>query len=111
MHSLGIRRNGLGDAEAALLAASPHVGRLRWLGLADNEIGSQGSRPLAGAPSLRSPRYVAFRHNATADPTPQFADEYDSDSPLATELQAKYGPRPGLSVKGHPVWPPPLDAD
>lgn len=110
IESLGLSRSGLGDAEASLLAGSPHLGNLTWLDLHMNEIGRSGLEALAASTLLPKLRYVDFADNAIADPTPRFADEYDSDSPVARELQQKYGPRPWLSAEGHGEWPPPRDA-
>jgi len=110
IRSLSLRKAELGDAEAALLARSPHLGNLAWLDLGRNHIGRLGLEALAASDRLPRLRYLGFADNAIPDPTPQHADEYDADSALATELQAKYGPRPWLSVKGHDQWPPPRDA-
>jgi hypothetical protein len=110
IQSLSLFRNGLGDAEATLLARSRQLANLTWLDLPMNQIGRVGLEALAASQLLPKLRYVGFEDNAIPDPTPRFADEYDADSPVAIELQAKYGPRPWLSVAGHGDWPPPRDA-
>jgi hypothetical protein len=110
IRSLKLRRNGLGDAEATLLAESKHLGNLTWLDLGFNKIGHTGLEALAASQRLPKLRYVNFAENATPDPTPQFADSYDRDSPVAKDLQAKYGPRPWLSAEPRGPWPPPRDA-
>ena len=109
IRTLSLLRNELGDAEAALLAASPHLGELRWLDLGLNRIGAAGLEALAAAPNLPRLEWLGFRVNAVDDPTPQHADEYDADSPVARELQARYGPRPWLSAHRRPEWPPDRD--
>jgi hypothetical protein len=43
---LGLSNNQIGDAEAAALAASPHLGRLTSLNLAENDIGDVGSEAI-----------------------------------------------------------------
>ena len=40
------------------------------------------------------------------DRTPKIADEYDADSPVATELQKRFGPRAWLSARPRASWPP-----
>jgi uncharacterized protein (TIGR02996 family) len=109
IRTLSLLRNGLGDAEVELLAASPHLGELRWLDLGLNRIGAAGLEALAASPNLPRLEWLGFRVNAVDDPTPQHADEYDADSAVARELQARYGPRPWLSAHSRPEWPPDRD--
>lgn len=109
IRTLSLLRNGLGDAEVELLAASPHLGELRWLDLGVNRIGAAGLEALAASPNLPRLEWLGFRVNAVDDPTPQHADEYDADSAVARELQARYGPRPWLSAHRRPEWPPDRD--
>ncbi len=110
IQSLNLRRNGLGDAEVAALAASPHLANLRWLELGINKIGAAGLEALAASRHLPRLGYVGFATNAVPDPTPRHADEYDATSPVAEELQRKYGPRPWLDARPRWQWPPPRDA-
>jgi len=109
IRTLSLLRNELGDAEVELLAASPHLGELRWLDLGLNRIGAAGLEALAASPNLPRLEWLGFRVNAVGDPTPQHADEYDADSAVARELQARYGPRPWLSAHSRPEWPPDRD--
>lgn len=109
IRTLSLLRNELGDAEVELLAASPHLGELRWLDLGLNRIGAAGLEALAASPNLPRLEWLGFRVNAVDDPTPQHADEYDADSAVARELQARYGPRPWLSAHPRPEWPPDRD--
>ena len=109
IRTLSLLRNELGDAEVELLAASPHLGELRWLDLGLNRIGTAGLEALAASPNLPRLEWLGFRVNAVGDPTPQHADEYDADSAVARELQARYGPRPWLSAHRRPEWPPGRD--
>ena len=110
IESLGLLHNGLGDAEIAALAASPHLANLRWLELSNNRIGAAGLEALAASRHLPRLGYVGFSTNATPDPTPPHADEYDATSPAGEELQRKYGPRPWLDARPRWRWPPPRDA-
>jgi uncharacterized protein (TIGR02996 family) len=109
IRTLSLLRNELGDAEVELLAASPHLGELRWLDLGLNRIGAAGLEALAASPNLPRLEWLGFRVNAVDDPTPQHADEYDADSAVARELQARYGPRDWLSAHSRPEWPPDRD--
>ena len=109
IRTLSLLRNELGDAEVELLAASPHLGELRWLDLGLNRIGAAGLEALAASPNLPRLEWLGFRVNAVGDPTPQHADEYDADSAVARELQARYGPRAWLSAHPRPEWPPDRD--
>jgi len=109
IRTLSLLRNELGDAEVELLAASPHLGELRWLDLGLNRIGAAGLEALAASPNLPRLEWLGFRVNAVDDPTPQHADEYDADSAVARELQARYGPRAWLSAHSRPEWPPGRD--
>jgi hypothetical protein len=109
IRTMSLLRNELGDAEAALIAASPHLRELRWLDLGLNKIGAAGLEALAAGPALNRLEWLGFSVNAVPDPTPQHADEYDADSAVARELQARYGPRPWLSAARRPEWPPDRD--
>ncbi|HEU4730542.1 MAG TPA: hypothetical protein VFT22_21740 [Kofleriaceae bacterium] len=108
--SLKLAGDGLGDAEAKLLAASPHLARLEWLDLSRNQIGAAGLEAIAASSGLPRLGYLGFAANAVPDPTPQHADEYDADSGVARQLQGKYGPRAWLSARPRSGWPPPRDA-
>ena len=110
IQSLRLAGNALGDAEAALLAGSPHLSNLEWLDLGRNQIGAAGLEAIAASDRLPRLGYLGFSGNAIADPTPQHADEYDAESAVARQLQAKYGPRAWLDPRTRSTWPPPRDA-
>jgi len=110
IQSLNLAGNALGDAEAALLAGSPQLANLTWLDLSRNKIGATGLEAIAASDRLPRLGYLDFSGNAVADPTPQHADEYDAQSAVAKQLQAKYGPRAWLDAKPRSSWPPPRDA-
>jgi hypothetical protein len=108
--SLHLMRNDLGDAEARLIADSPHLGNLEWLDLSHNRIGEEGLDALAASPNLPRLGYVDFRWNVADDPTPQHADEYDATSLVGLALQEKYGRREWLDAHPRRHWPPERDA-
>jgi uncharacterized protein (TIGR02996 family) len=109
IRTLSLLRNELGDAEAELIAASPHLPNLLWLDVGLNRIGAPGLEALAASPNLPRLEWLGFSVNAVEDPTPHHADEYDADSAVARELQARYGPRPWLSAHSRAQWPPARD--
>jgi uncharacterized protein (TIGR02996 family) len=109
IRGLSLLRCDLGDAEAALIAGSPYLSELEWLDLGLNDVGTAGVTALAASAGLPRLGYVGLLGNAIDDPTPQHADDYDADSRLATELQARYGRREWLSARSRAVWPPDRD--
>ncbi len=110
IQTLELMRNELGDAEAKLIATSPHLAGLTWLGLALNRIAQPGLEALAASKTLPALRYLCFATNVARDPTPSFADEYAYDKDEARALMTKYGERPWLSSKPRWAWPPARDA-
>jgi len=110
IRSMWMVRQDFGDEEAALIARSPYLGDLEWMDLGANHIGAAGLDALAASERLPRLGYLGFMGNAVDDPTPRFADEYDADTPEATALQAKYGPREWLRARPRAVWPPYRDA-
>jgi uncharacterized protein (TIGR02996 family) len=109
IRGLSLLRCELGDAEAGLIANSPYLSELEWLDLGLNHVGAAGVRALAASAALPRLGYVGLLGNALDDPTPQHADDYDADSLMATELQARYGRREWLSAHSRAVWPPDRD--
>ncbi|HEX5288747.1 MAG TPA: TIGR02996 domain-containing protein [Streptosporangiaceae bacterium] len=109
IRGLSLLRCELGDAEAGLIASSPYLSELEWLDLGLNHVGTAGVTALAASAGLPRLGYVGLLGNAVDDPTPQHADDYDADSLLATELQARYGRREWLSAHSRAVWPPDRD--
>jgi hypothetical protein len=110
IRSINLMRNDFGDAEAALIAECPYLRNLEWLDLSHNHIGDVGFEALAASENLPRLGYLDFRYNATADPTPQHADEYDATSLAAEGLQQKYGHREWLDAHPRYRWPPDRDA-
>jgi uncharacterized protein (TIGR02996 family) len=108
--SIKLAGEGLGDAEARLLAASLHLGHLEWLDLSRNQIGAAGLEAIAASSRLPRLGYLNFAGNAIPDPTPQHADEYNADSAFAKQLTGRYGPRAWLDTRRRSTWPPPRDA-
>lgn len=89
MRSLSLSGDRLGDDGVAALARSPHVGGLRWLNLDGNAITRVGLDALASSNTLTSLRFVSFRGNSAGDPTPfpQLPDGWsDWSDPGFTEL-------------------------
>jgi uncharacterized protein (TIGR02996 family) len=108
--SLRLAGEALGDAEATLLAASPYLASLEWLDLSRNKIGDAGLEAIAASSGLPRLGYLYFAANATPDPTPQHADEYDAESAIAKQLQVRYGRRAWLDARRRSSWPPERDA-
>jgi len=74
LRSLSLDGCGLTDRHAELIAENGALINLRWLSLANNEIGKYGVHVLASSPNLRSVRFVNLIGNPY-DPTPRFAHE------------------------------------
>ncbi len=110
IHGLGA---AFGDAGAQALAASPHVGGLRWLALTDDDIGERGVDALAASPHLKTLRYLCLSGNRV-DPTP-YASAYEGVTttgrpPLAVALEQRHGPRAWLmEPTDAESWPPERD--
>ncbi|MEV4715269.1 hypothetical protein [Micromonospora sp. NPDC049374] len=103
--ALDLRGNPIGDDGLAALVDSPHLGRLRWLGLARCGIGPAGAEALAASRNLPGLRFVDFRRNpveVTAQGHGQGIDGRPTEvelPPLGRELVARYGPLPWLDVQ------------
>ena len=99
-------RCDFGDAEAEQLAASPWLSHLEWLDLSHNHIGPAGLEAIAASPHLPKLGYLCIDGNDVPDPTPRFADEYDTTSAEARRLVEAYGPREWLDARPRWKWPP-----
>jgi len=110
IRSMWMVRQGFADEDAAVIARSPYLGNLEWMDLGANHIGAAGLDALAASDRLPRLGYLGFLGNKVDDPTPRFADDYDADTPVARQLQEKYGPREWLSARPRSVWPPYRDA-
>jgi uncharacterized protein (TIGR02996 family) len=74
--SLSLKRCALDDADLSLLAASRHLGELRWLSLAENEFGIEGIEALARSPGLNKLVHADFQGNRV-DPGEQCSVDND----------------------------------
>lgn len=85
LRSLGLDRLGLYDIHLQLLAASPHVGELRWLSGAGNNFGVDGYVALAKSTSLVKLAFAEFGFNPV-DPVEQLY--YDGAEVVAVAMPA-----------------------
>ncbi|MCK6546352.1 hypothetical protein L6R52_10930 [Myxococcota bacterium] len=114
--SLRIVRAGssFGDAGAKALAASPHVANLRWLDLAENEIGREGVEALTASPYLAKCEFLNLAGNPASTTTVVSGSDgyYSQEVPdIAREMIAKFGMRPWLGPVADPEsWPPDRDS-
>ena len=76
IRSLKLKRCDLTDAHAHLLADAPSLGQLRWLSIAENNIGFEGADALAASGHLPQLAYVHFYGNPV-NPSEQYA--YDGE--------------------------------
>lgn len=95
--TLRIAYGELGDAEAALLAGSPHVRQLQYLALSNNQIGEAGLEAITASPHLAGLRVLRFFKNVADDPVTREGTEisgdpfYEPAGPIQARLEAKYG--------------------
>jgi len=85
LRSLGLDRLGLYDIHLQLLAASPHVGELRWLSGVGNNFGFDAYVALAQSTSLTKLAVAGFGQNPV-DPVEQL--HYDGAVVVAVEMPA-----------------------
>jgi uncharacterized protein (TIGR02996 family) len=108
IRALDLSRNGLTDADVALLSASPYLVGLRWLCLSFNKKLSAASlEHLAQSPHLGNLRYVGFSNNAVEDPKDEVHMDgshvaYAGPSDLGGRLEEEFGALPWLH------WPEPF---
>ncbi|WP_375335380.1 hypothetical protein [Micromonospora sp. CP22] len=108
--ALDLRGNPIGDDGLAALVDSPHLGRLRWLGLARCGIGAAGVEALAATDNLPALRYVDLRRNPVEVTARGHGQDIDGKPisvelpPLGQELIARYGPLPWLDVQWGWHW-------
>ncbi|MFY1573437.1 hypothetical protein ACN26Z_00905 [Verrucosispora sp. WMMD703] len=100
--ALDLSGNPIGDDGLATLVDSPHLGRLRWLGLAGCGIGAAGAEALAATRNLPALRYVDLSDNLV-QVTAQGYGQHIDGSPvwvempaLGQDLIARYGHLPWL---------------
>lgn len=118
LRSLALDYLNLGDAGAKQLSESPYVANLRWLSLFRNGIGNDGVRALAASPYLAKCNFLSLESNpANASPIVSGLDldgriNAVEDSPLAADLERRYGHRPWLHASNVKIlgdWPPSRD--
>jgi len=103
IYSLDLNQCALSDDDVSELAASPHLGQLRWLSLAFNRITLAGAEALAASGQLPKLQYVNWTGNPV-DPGEQYAQDQgiivDRWLPRAgQDLEARYGNLPWLHLK------------
>lgn len=103
--------DAVGDAGAIAIANSPHVANLVDLALVEAGITKVGAEAIVASPYLARAKHVDLSDNPY-DPTPAVIDAGDGvlephRSPVADDLEAKYGVRPWLAAPtGYlPTWP------
>ncbi len=118
--SISFDKNQLGDREIELLAASPHLKRLRMLDLGFNHIGMAGLEALCAAATMPALAYV----NLTGNGLPNHQEGYGVDTmsgtivpesvhldQFASQLEARFGRRAWFHpVSELPIFPP-LEGD
>ncbi|MFV2103772.1 hypothetical protein [Micromonospora sp. LOL_024] len=103
--ALDLRGNPIGDEGLAALVGSPHLRRLRWLGLARCGIGQAGAEALAASRNLPTLRFVDLRRNPVEVTAQGYGQDIDGSPtevelpPLGKELVARYGPLPWLDLR------------
>ncbi|WP_139218036.1 hypothetical protein [Micromonospora phaseoli] len=103
--ALDLRGNPIGDDGLSILVNSPHLGRLRWLGLARCGIGPAGAEALAASSHLPALRFVDLRRNPVEVTPRGYGQDIDGSPtevelpPLGQELVARYGPLPWLDLQ------------
>jgi uncharacterized protein (TIGR02996 family) len=110
VQTLSLENNGLGDAEAKLLADCPHLKHLLFLNLYGNEIGQPGLEAIAASKNLSAMRVFHFEYNAVESPVGTTVTDgvsglefFQPGGPLAAVIRQKYGDKVWLDL------PPNLD--
>lgn len=103
LRSLGLARSGIDDAGVAALVASPHLGALRWLDLSYNALDVPAYEALCAA-RLPGLAYVGLHGNRAPDPCDAPTVEYDGPprwAPQDATLQAALEARHGRRAWMH----------
>ncbi len=104
-------KNRLDDDDVATLAASPHLGSLRWLMLARNQITMRGLETIASSP-LRDLDYIAVEFNPCEDPVdspawdplvPSLMSDIASTQ-VGEDLERRFGPQHWLHSPDRHRW-------
>lgn len=105
VQTLTLTNNGLGDAEAKLLADSPHVRHLVYLSLYGNEIGQAGLEAIAASKNLLALKVFHFEYNQVESPVATMVNDgvsglenYQPGGPLAAVIKQKYGDKVWLEM-------------
>ncbi len=105
VQTLTLTSNGLGDAEAKLLADSPHVKHLLYLSLYGNEIGQPGLEAIAASTNVPELRIFHFEYNEVESPVATIVSDGVSGlentqpgGPLAAVIKQKYGNKVWLEM-------------
>lgn len=101
LRSLGLSNNQLDDDDVARLAASPNAANLRWLGLSHNEIGMRGWEAIAASPHLKRLRYVGTSANPFA---PALAEGIDGVGGSVVATSANQAAHQLEEKHGHLLW-------
>jgi hypothetical protein len=103
VQTLNLAQNDLGDEEAALLAASPHVRQLLLLGLFANRIGQAGLEAITASRNLAALRILEFDYNLVESPVSKYQNDpttstsfYVGAGPIQGVLKQKYGEKPWM---------------
>lgn len=109
VQSLSVAQDKLGDEEAMLLAASPHVRSLVYLDLWGNHIGQPGLEAIAASENLGLLQHLSIEYNDVESPVGREVTDgvsglvfFQRGGPLAAVIQQKYGPKAWLE---QPVSP------
>jgi len=108
--SINLMRNDFGDAEARLLAGCPYLRTSSGSISATTRSATRGSRRWSRRRICPGWATSTSAYNATNDPTPRHADEYDVTSLVAQAWQQQYGHREWLDAHPRYRWPPDRDA-
>ena len=100
IRSLSMQACGLRDEDVERFVRSPNLTSLRWLSLADNDLGPRAAAAIADSPLRQQLAYVDFNNNGYS-PSEQYAhdDGFIVDSWLPPEgvaLEERYGVLPWL---------------
>lgn len=103
IRTLSVHNADLGDAEAAMLAASPYVRQLVCLSLYGNRIGQAGLEAIAASENVPALRIFFFEYNEVESPVGRDVTDgvsglvfYQPGGPLAAVIREKYGDKPWL---------------
>jgi hypothetical protein len=94
--SLDLTDQEIGDEHVRRLAESPHASRLRWLGIAINNVTQDGLEAVCASPYLRHVQYFDCRGNRFEDPTDTFGSEgeaivFSMPTEAGAALEARHG--------------------